>query len=280
VTTALAGGSLATAVGTVEIYRGGATGDRAGESKAALPVPVVYLHSANGESGGLEFLELLADHGEVVAPVFPGFGASEGIASIDDIEDAAFHILDILDRLGLERVDLIGLSLGGWMAAEVAVRWPERVRRLALICAVGLHVDGAPIAEIFGRPLDELADALYADRAHPMAMLMHHMATLESDPSAIPFDLIRPVLEAQAATAKIGWNPYLHNPKLSGRLGRVTGPTLVVHGAADGIVPLAHAEAYAAAIPDARLEVLRDAAHLAVLERPVELAELVLSFLG
>ena len=74
---------------------------------------------------------------------------------------------------------------------------------------------------------------------------------MEADPSQVPFELVRPILQAQAATAKVGWNPYLHDPKLPARLRRVTAPTLIVHARQDGIVPRAHAEAYASAIPDA-----------------------------
>jgi pimeloyl-ACP methyl ester carboxylesterase len=104
---------------------------------------------------------------------------------------------------------------------------------------------------------------------------MRLMAESGRDPSSIPFDLVRPYIQAEAATAKIGWNPYLHNPKLAGRLRRVTSPTLVVHAVQDGIVPRAHAEAYVANIPNARLVDLDNAAHLAVIERPDELSELV-----
>ncbi|HUC36751.1 MAG TPA: alpha/beta fold hydrolase, partial [Acidimicrobiales bacterium] len=169
---------------------------------------------------------------------------------------------------------------GGWMAAEVAVRWPERVRRMVLVNPVGLYVEGAPITEIFGRPLDELAGELFADPDHPIAQLMRAMADAQDDPSGIPFDLMRPVLQAQAATAKIGWNPYLHDPKLRRRLGRISSPTLVVHGMRDGIVPRAHALAYVEAIADARLEEIEDAAHLAGIERADEVAKLALAHLG
>ena len=115
----------------------------------------------------MALLEELADTREVVAPLFPGFGASEGLEHIDDIEDAAFHLLDVLDRLGFATCDLVGMSLGGWMAAELAVRWPERVRRMVLVNPVGLYVEGAPITEIFGRVLSELADELFADPDFP-----------------------------------------------------------------------------------------------------------------
>jgi pimeloyl-ACP methyl ester carboxylesterase len=166
------------------------------------------------------------------------------------------------------------------MAAELAVRWPERVRRMVLINAVGLYVDGSPITEIFGRKPSELAVELFADPDNPMAQLMRAMDEMEADPSQIPFELVRPVLQSLAATAKVGWNPYLHDPKLLGRLHRVSAPTLIVHARQDGIVPRAHAEAYRSAIADATLIDIDDAAHLAPLERPDEMAKLVLEHLG
>ncbi|MGO9343385.1 MAG: alpha/beta fold hydrolase [Acidimicrobiales bacterium] len=267
--TGLTAGSLDTAVGVVELHQGGTGG----------PAPVVYLHSANGEAAGLAFLERLASGRRVFAPVFPGFGSSEGIEQIEDIEDAAFHVLDVMDRLGLESADLVGMSLGGWMAAELAVRWPGRVRRMALVNPVGLYVEGSPITEIFGRHLDELAGELFADPDFPLAQLMRLMAESGRDPGSIPFELVRPYIQAEAATAKIGWNPYLHNPKLAGRLGRITAPTLVVHAVGDGIVPRTHAETYAERIPRARLTDVQNAAHLAVIERPEELSDLVAAHL-
>jgi pimeloyl-ACP methyl ester carboxylesterase len=260
---------LTSALGAVELGRGGSGG----------PAPVVYLHSASGEGTSFAFVEILADTREVVVPLLPGFGASEGIDEVWDVEDLAFHVLDLLDRLGFAQADLVGLSLGGWVAAEVAVRWPERVRRMVLVDAVGLYVEGAPIKEIFGRPLRELAADLYYDRSHPMAQLMRQLDSLQGDPGAIPFDLIRPVLQAQAATAKVGWNPYLHDPKLRGRLRRITSPTLVVHARQDGILPREHALAYVQGIAGAKLAEVDRAAHLAPLERPEETARLVIEHL-
>jgi 2-hydroxy-6-oxonona-2,4-dienedioate hydrolase len=267
--TTLARGTIDSAIGSIEVHRGGRGG----------PAPLVYLHSAQGESPGMVLLEQLADTRVVIAPLFPGFGDSEGLEWIDDIEDAAFHLLDLLDRLELAWCDVVGSSLGGWMAAELAVRWPERVRRMVLVNPVGLYVAGAPISEIFGRVPSELADELFADPEFPLAQLMRAMDAMEADPSQIPFDLVRPVLQAQAATAKVGWNPYLHDPKLLRRLPRVTAPTLIVHGTRDGVVPREHAEAYRSAMADARLVDLDDAAHLAPLERPDEVAKLVLGHL-
>ena len=268
--TPLAPGTIDTAVGPIEVHRGGRGG----------PAPVVYLHSAQGEGPGMVLLEVLADTRHVVAPLFPGFGASEGLQHIDDIEDAAFHLLDVFDRLGFPSCDVVGLSLGGWMAAELCVRWPARVRRMVLVNPVGLYIEGAPITEIFGRAPSALAVELFADQEFPLAQLMRAIEDMGADPSQIPFELVRPFLQSQAATAKLGWNPYLHDPKLQGRLGRVTAPTLIVHACKDGIVPRAHAEAFASAIPGAKVTDLDDAAHLATLERPHEIAQLVLEHLG
>jgi pimeloyl-ACP methyl ester carboxylesterase len=94
----------------------------------------------------------------------------------------------------------------------------------------------------------------------------------------IPIELVIPMMQSLAATAKLGWDPYLHNPKLRGRLRRITAPTLVVAGAQDGLVPRAHAETYAAEIPGARLAVIEGAAHWLPFEKPDELAALVREF--
>lgn len=260
---------VATPLGKQQVLRGGSG-----------PV-LVYLHSATGESAmAPAVLEDLAESFEVVAPMFPGFGESEGIESIDGPEDAAFHLADLFGALGLNRPHVMGTSLGGWLAAEVAVRWPDRLGRLVLVNPVGLHVAGAPVKEIFGRDPGELADDLFADPAHPMAAAMRQMAELTRQGVEIPFEVVKPVLQSLAATARIGWNPYLHDPKLPGRLHRVANPVLLVRGADDRLVPAAHVARYAELLPDARVEVVAGAGHLLPLEKPGELASLVRAFLG
>jgi len=255
---------LPTRVGKVQVRRGG-TGS-----------PVVYLHSAMGEGEGLPLLDLLAGTCALVAPVFPGFGESEGIEQIDDMEDATFHLLDVLDTLGLEAPAVVGTSLGGWMAAELATRYPERVSRLVLVNPVGLYIRGAEIRDIFGRGPDEMAEDLFADQSHPMAVMMRAFAQM--DQRDITFEMVAPQYQMLGAVARLGWDPYLHDPKLRKRLHRVKAPTLVVRGAQDTLVPAAHAETYASEIPGARLEIVESAAHLLPVEKPAELAALVASF--
>ena len=268
--TTLAEEYLESAVGKIQLFRGGEG------------APFVYLHSAAGDSTNAAIEDLADDHA-VVAPVFPGFGESEGLEHIDDMEDAVFHLLDVLDRLGFQSPAVMGMSLGGWMGVELATRYPERVSRLVLVNPVGLYIEGAPIKELFGRTPDELAEEMFADQSHPMAQMMHALAEFTGDVGKqieIPLELILPLYKTMSATAHLGWDPYLHNPKLRRRLPRVTAPTLVVHGAEDTFLPRAHSEAYAAEIPDARLVDMDHAAHLLVLEKPAEVAQLVREFTG
>ena len=257
-----------TPVGKIQVFRGG-------EGPA-----LVYLHSAGGESTNPALEDLTSSY-SVTVPVFPGFGESEGIEQIDTMEDAVFHLLDVWDLLDLDDPMVVGLSLGGWMALELATRYPERTGALVLVNPVGLYLPDAPIAEMFGRSPAELAEMLFADQSHPIAQAMHQMAEFTGDVGKdveIPIEMILPVWKAISATAKLGWDPYLHNPKLRGRLGRISAPTLVVAGAQDGLVPLAHAETYAAEIAGARLEVVEDAAHWLPFEQPDALAALVRGF--
>jgi pimeloyl-ACP methyl ester carboxylesterase len=194
------------------------------------------------------------------------------------MEDVAFHLLDVWDGLGLEAPAVVGNSLGGWMALELAVRYPGRVSALVLVNPVGLYIEGAPIKDVFGRSPAELADDFFADPDHPMAQMMRMLSEMRG--SDVPFDVVRPLYQTMSATARLAWDPYLHNPKLAKRLHRVTAPTLIVRGAQDTLVPRAHAEACASAIEGARLVEVERAAHLLALERPDELARLVRDFLG
>jgi pimeloyl-ACP methyl ester carboxylesterase len=263
---------LDTAVGKIDVVHGGAGS------------PLVYLHSAQGESNvASPLLEDLASTFEVFAPVFPGFGESEGIEQIDDVTDAMFHVVDVMERLNIAQPTLMGLSLGGWLAAEVAVFYPHLVSHLVLVNSVGLYLPDAPIPDIFRGRGDALAELLFHDQSHPMAQMMHAMAEGIEDPvvlAQIPFDMIRPTLLAMASTAKIGWDPYLHDPKLPKRLPRATMPALVVRSADDRLVGAAHAEAFADLLPDATLVEVPDAGHLVSLERPAELAAAVREFLA
>src|SRR6266566_1852994 len=141
--------------------------------------PFVYLHSTLGESSlWLPFYQTWAKEYTVYVPTHPGFGQSGGFDEIDTIEDMAFHYLELFDALGLEEVILGGVSLGGWIAAEFAVRWPERVKKLWLSGTPGMWIDEQPLPDLFrhadgskkGR--DELRKMLFHDPEGFMAKLI------------------------------------------------------------------------------------------------------------
>ena len=238
--------------------------------------PLLYLHGLGGDVEWLEAHERLAARYSVHLPAHPGFAESTGVEQVDDVFDDVLHYVDLLDTLGLRRVPVVGSSLGGWLAAELAALYPERVERLVLVDAVGLWIDAAPIKELFGSTPPELAAMLYHDQTHPIAQMMRAITSIAD----IPEEVALPQLRALEAGARIGWNPYLHDPKLEGRLRRVTAPTLVLWGAQDGLVPRVYGERYRDRIKGARLEVIDRCGHLPAIERPEAFAEKVLGFLG
>jgi pimeloyl-ACP methyl ester carboxylesterase len=216
--------------------------------------------------------DLLARRRRVILPVHPGFGASEGLEAIETMEDLVFHTLDVLDALGLERVDVAGLSLGGWLAAELALRHPGRVGRLVLVDAAGVRVPGVPLGDPFMVPPPRLRELLFHDPTSAVA--------LDILPDTPPPERVETVLRGREAAARLLWNPALQYRKLTSRLWRIAAPTLVVWGREDRLIPLAYGEAYAQGIPGARLHVIDGCGHLPPFEQPEGFAGVVLEFLG
>jgi pimeloyl-ACP methyl ester carboxylesterase len=246
--------------------------------------PLLYLHGlADVHAAVADWLpahERLAARRPLLAPAHPGCAASTGLGDVDSLEDLVFHYLDLLDALGLGQVDVVGCCLGGWIAAELAVRRPDRIRRLALVDAPGLYVAGAPIADVFmmavrrdGANLADLRALLFGAAESPVAIEMFPDERLDT-----PTEVLR--YQALSFAGRIGWTPpYLYDRKLRGHLRRVTCPTLVLWGAADRLVPLAHGEAYAAGIPGATLTIMDDVGHSPLLEAPGPATEAILRFL-
>jgi pimeloyl-ACP methyl ester carboxylesterase len=231
---------------------------------------LLYLHSAGGEVAWLPFFELLSQHYTVYLPAHPGFSQSDGLDKIDTMEDLVFHYTDLMEYLGLVQPYVAGLSLGGWLAAELATRYANRIGKLALIDAVGLRVSGAPVAEIFAVTPQETRNLVFYNPQSDLAKTF-----VPDVPSP---EVLENTLKAREATARVGWNPYLCNPKLRERLYRITVPTLILWGESDRLVPLAHGKAYLEGIAGAKLVILEKCGHAPPFEKPEETARLLTEF--
>ncbi len=253
-------------------------GRRIHEIRGGEGEPLLYLHSAMGEAVWLPHLQQLAARYELHAPAHPGFLTSQGIEEIRDIEDLVMHYLAYMDRMGWESVNLIGMSLGGWIAAEIAARYPERVKNLVLVSAVGIWIPEQPIADIFAvdsRFPERFTRLLFHDPDCPAAKMIPSPGDM-----SLPEEMLVNIMNALAATAKIGWNPLLHDPRLEAMLPRVRAATLVLWGASDRIVPVEYGEKFARLIPDAKLQIVPACGHLIPLEKPAEFDQAVTGFLG
>lgn len=224
--------------------------------------PVVFLHGA-GTASGFDWTLPLAEDRRLVVPVHPGFGESDDDASISSVHDYVMHYLDLFEELGLEHFDLVGHSLGGWIASELAVEHSRMLQRLVLVSPVGLRVREAPAADLFRIPPEEL-----------LGMLTENPPPASGPPS---LDLVVNSFRETASFARVAWErPY--DPKLSRWLHRVSVPTLLLWGAKDKIVPAAQGEAWSKLIPGSRLEVVADRGHL-ILEEDPEPLRIVSRFL-
>lgn len=247
-------------------------GTRINVLTAGAGEPLLYLHGAGDLGKWQPAHTALAERYTVIRPDHPGFNGSDDLPDIDSAHDLAFFYLDLLDALGLERAVVMGTSLGGWVAAELTTIEPGRVDRLVLVDAAGVRAEvDAP--DMFTRGPVELAELTWAtEGARADAVADAH--ALESDAA-----LFERFLRNRMATAHLGWNPYLHDPKLLTRLHRVRCPTLIVWGAEDRLLPLAYAHRWCELLPHARLAVIEDAGHLPLVEQPKAFLEAVRDFL-
>lgn len=234
--------------------------------------PLIYLHSAAGDTEWAAFHERLARDFTVYVPAHPGFALSAGFDDIRDMDDLAWHYVDLFEQLGWRHVPVVGLSLGGWIACEMIVRRPELVGRLVLTSTAGLRLPDAPVAELFVDSFDKLRPLLFHDPNCAGANAL--LPSTQDDPRVLLW------LRAREATARVAWNPYLHNPRLPQHLKRIPCPTLVLWGEHDRVVPRAHGEYFAQHLPHARLEVVADCGHMAPQEKPDEWAEAVQRFIS
>jgi pimeloyl-ACP methyl ester carboxylesterase len=223
--------------------------------------PLVYLHGA-GTAFGFDHLLPLAERAQLVVPFHPGFGRSADDPAIDSLHDYVLHYLDLLDRLGIDRLSLAGESMGGCIAAWLAIEQAPRVRRLVLQSPFGLKVPGHPSTDFFSIPDEEVPGFIVADPAL--------FAAGPGPPS--PEFLAERYREA-TSFARVAWkSPY--DRKLPAWLHRITAPTLLLWGAADRLHPVGQAAAWAELIPGAEVRIFPGVGHAPTFETPEAVAAL------
>jgi pimeloyl-ACP methyl ester carboxylesterase len=218
----------------------------------------LVLHGGAGPQSVAAFAQLLSErNGRVLTPMHPGFGGTPRPEGLHSAGGLAALYLGLLDDLGLEDVTVIGNSVGGWIAAELALLDSPRLSGIALLDAVGIEVGGHPVADVSGRSVPEI-----------QALSFHDPAPFRVDPATIPEAQKAIMAGNGAALAVYAGSAAMADPTLLGRLDGITIPALVLWGESDGIVEPAYGRAYAAAIPGARFEVLPATGHVPQMETP------------
>jgi pimeloyl-ACP methyl ester carboxylesterase len=239
-------------------------------SRAGSGAPMLFLHGAGGAPAWLPFMEALAQRYDLLVPEHPGFGGSDSPDWLDNIGDLAYFYLDVIEKLGLEDLHLVGASLGGWIAAELAVRNTTRLKSLTLVAPAGIHVKGIRKGDVFMWSADETARRLFHDQELAEAMI--------AAPQTEATQMAR--MKNSLALARLAWQPRFYNPHLEKWLHRVNVPTLLIWGQHDQVIPPAYGPAFARLIPNARLEIVADCGHLPYVEQPLEFVALVNRFIG
>jgi len=219
--------------------------------------PLLFLHGAGGAGVWLPFMESLSESFDVIVPDHPGYGASDTPDWLDDLTDLAFFYLDFLEAEGLSDVHLVGNSLGGWIAAEMAIRDPSRLKSLTLVAAAGIHVNDVPKGDLFLWTPEERIRNLFHDQSLAAARLAVEPTEEEADLA----------LKNEFTTAKLAWSPRFYNPQLRKWIHRIKLPTLIVWGDDDRIFPPAYAEAWQALVPGSQLEIFKSCGHLPHVEQ-------------
>jgi pimeloyl-ACP methyl ester carboxylesterase len=233
--------------------------------------PLLLLHGLAPVEPDAPVLDLLAAHAEIMAPTHPGFGHAPRPDDFETVYDLVRLYLDVLDHLSYAKVTLMGLSFGGWLAAEIAATCPHRLDKLVLVGAVGIKVSDRETPDILD--LFNTAPAVVERRR------WHDPAKWAPDYDAMSDDALVAHARNRDALCLYAWDPYMHNPRLKRWLPRIAVPTLALWGASDGVVKPAYGRAYSALIPGARFEVIEAAGHHPEIEQSVAFAERVVAFL-
>ena len=227
--------------------------------------PFLLLHGGAGPISVANFASLLADrkHVRVITPTHPGFSNTVRPDELKTMGGLAQVYAALLDQLGVNDVTVIGNSMGGWVAAELALLSSPRVSKIILVDAVGIEVPNHPIADVSKLTPDEL-----------MALSYHDPKPFRIDPASLT-DQQRAIMRANRATLQVYGGPQSFDPTLRDRLAGISTPTIVIWGDSDRVVDPEYGRAFAAAIPGAKFELLKDTGHVSQIETPELLLEAI-----
>ena len=234
--------------------------------------PLLILHDEMGQTAPLRYAEELAQDFTVHMPAHPGFGLTERLEWIMNVRDLASWYLRALEELGLERVSVLGFSLGGWLAAEMACQSPQTFNKMALVSPAGIKPPTGEILDMFLIVAKEYLESSFLDPN-----------STQEFPSICPEEPSPEQVElwecAREEAARLCWRPYMYHPALPHLLGRLKDlPTLLVWGEQDAVIPTSAGEAYQQAIQGARLEILPGCGHHPESEKTSEFVSLVRDF--
>jgi pimeloyl-ACP methyl ester carboxylesterase len=228
--------------------------------------PVLFLHGVGFTRMWLPFYEAMSQRVDFVAPEHPGFGETPMPAWLRGIDDVVLHYDEFVQKLGIDRYHLVGFSLGGWLAAELAATYPRSIESLTLVAPLGLRVEWVNHPDIFQVGPEELMDRLFADKSK--------LAEVAPDPTSL--DEIVHLYGESGTFARLAWTPR-YNIALNRRLHRVTCPSQVILAEKDRLVPEAIGMAYAGSLPSCKTTRIPGTGHAMIVERPEETADVILS---
>jgi pimeloyl-ACP methyl ester carboxylesterase len=245
-------------------------GDRIQVMRGGSGPTLLVLHGAGGADAWQPWMTKLARDHQVIVPQHPGFGGAEPPEWLDNIADLASFYLDFLETEQLRDVHLVGFSLGGWIAAELATRNTSRLASLTLVAAAGIRVPGVPQIDIFATSEEQSLRDLYYDQTLAEAALARVLVPETEDAR----------LYNRVTAAKLLWQPRLHDPHLRKRLHRIDVPTLLIWGEHDRVFPPAYGRAWQELVPGAQLLVLPACGHLPQAEAPDAMASAINQFVA
>lgn len=229
--------------------------------------PVLLFHGGGGPENLLGIVDRLSETHRVIVPVLPGFAGEDEPEWLQRPADAAYFYLALINALALENVILIGHSLGGWIAAEMAIRDQSRLAGLVLVSSGGIHVKGVSKGDNFLWTAEQTLRNFFANQKIAERLLAEN----RTDPML--------AIRRQRIVAKLVWRPRWYEPQLQKWLKRIAIPTQIIWGDSDKLFPAQYAQAFADQIKGARLSILQDCGHIPFVEKKDEFMQILTTFL-